>query len=195
MKIDQIHKEANNQGSLLAQKYLQSNSEAERICGSWLEYELIYDYKPKDVQLRPIVPLKEAMSKLTKEERKNFRDDVGNWCKNLEKKLIELERKEKRFLKVFTGDDKKDIQSVYDVIFSENRESTKISRKKRRKNKIKSIPWSKLPDIPAPDGIFVELITNAGKKIAKKSSEDWIDKNGDKLECEVLKWRELNEAK
>lgn len=188
MNIYQIHKEANDQGFLLAQKYLQG-SEAERICGSWLEYELIYDYKPKDVQLRPIVPLKEAINKLTKEERKNFRDDVGNWCKKLEKKLIELERKEKRFLKVFTGDDKKDIQSVYDVIFGENRESTKISRKKRRKNKIKSIPWNNLPDIPAPDGIFVELITNAGKKIAKKSSEDWIDKNGDKLECKIIKWR------
>jgi hypothetical protein len=189
VKIDQIHKEANNQVFLLAQKYLQSKSEAERICGNWLEYELIYDYKQNDAQLRPIVPLKEAMNKLTKEERKNFIDDIGNWCKNLEKNLIKLERKEKRFLKVFTGDDKKDIQSVYDVIFSESRESAKISKKRRRKLKIKSEPWNKLPDTVAPDEIFVEIITNTGKKIGKKVISGWIDENGDKLECKIIKWR------
>jgi hypothetical protein len=66
--------------------------------------------------------------------------------------------------------------------------STGSGRRQKRKNKVKSLAWISLTDIEPSNDVFVELITNRGKKIAKKKSI-WIDKNGDKLECKIIKWR------
>lgn len=181
--IREIRSEINRLYRELSKEYLSSNKNSKKIVGRWIEYEFVYEYMSKDINLRPPKNLIDSVSKLTDEEKNYFWKKIKSIYTVHATSLINLERKEKMFLKVFTGNDEKDIQAVFDVLDK----PSKISRKQRRKKKIKSLPWNML-EITPPTETFVEIITNEGKKRAKYSS-GWIDEKGCILDCKIIKWR------
>lgn len=188
--IEKIRNKINKLYMELSQEYLSSDNNSKRRIGKWIEYNYVYEYVSKSDEQRPPGKFTDSISKLSEEERNCLYEELKNIWTTHAKNLINLEREEKRFLNFFTGDDEKDIQSVFNVLFNASTFGG-MSRKQRRKKKIKSIPWNELPDTLQPDGIFVEIITNEGKKVAKKHHNDlnWTDEKGVELDCKILKWR------